>query len=112
MTKLNKLFYSNFVILQPACKKDLKVQTSEMYWRTRLTSRHISCTARMNFKTRRRWSVMSWEWGKAIHILSCWNSRGRSVGLYARENVSNRPSVNASVRRVRDRRQANGADRI
>jgi len=50
--------------------------------------------------------------GKAIHILLCWNSRERSVGLYARENASSRPSVNASVHRVRDRRQANDADRI
>jgi len=50
--------------------------------------------------------------GKAIHILLRWDSRGRSVGLYARENVSNRPSVNASVRGVRDRRQGKRADRM
>ena len=54
---------------------------------------------------------MSCEWGRQsiffyVEIL------GRSAGLYARENVSNRPSLNVSVRRVRDRRQAKGADRI
>jgi len=50
--------------------------------------------------------------GKAIHILLCWNSRGRNVWLYASENVSNRPVVNASGRRVRDRRQTKSVDQI